>query len=56
MCYSCSGIGFIFSYEDVIKYSGIFDVDGVEVKVLKIRNELVKRVCGVCGGKKVIYV
>ncbi|HBR1133438.1 TPA: antitermination protein [Klebsiella quasipneumoniae subsp. similipneumoniae] len=54
-CQSCSGTGFISRHEDVIKHPGIFDADGVEVKAPKIRNELVKRVCGVCGGKKVIH-
>ena len=41
--------------KNVRKHPGIFDADGVEVKAPKIRNELVKRVCGVCGGKKVIH-
>ncbi|EPK3162091.1 MULTISPECIES: antitermination protein [Klebsiella/Raoultella group] len=54
-CHSCSGTGFISRREDVIKHPGIFDADRVEVKAPKIKNELVKRVCGVCGGKKVIH-
>ncbi|EBC6126102.1 antitermination protein [Salmonella enterica] len=53
-CYSCSGTGFISGNEDVIKYPGIFDSDGAEVVAPKIKNELVKRVCGACEGKKVI--
>ncbi|HFE3450780.1 TPA: antitermination protein, partial [Enterobacter kobei] len=53
-CHSCSGTGFIFGNEDVVKHPGIFDADGAEVVAPKIKNELVKRVCGTCGGKKVI--
>ena len=53
-CHSCSGAGFISGYEDVIKHPGISDADGVEVVPPKIKNELVKRVCGVCEGKKVV--
>ncbi|EIV5415694.1 antitermination protein [Klebsiella aerogenes] len=53
-CHSCSGTGFISSNEDVVKHPGIFDADGVALVDPKIKNELVKRVCGTCGGKKVI--
>lgn len=53
-CHSCSGTGFISGYEDVIKHPGIFDADGAEVVAPKIKNEPVKRVCGVCEGKKVV--
>ncbi|HDZ2383917.1 TPA: antitermination protein [Klebsiella pneumoniae] len=54
-CYSCSGTGFISRHEDVIKHPGIFDAEGVEVMAPKIKYELVKRICGVCGGKKVVH-
>lgn len=54
-CHSCSGTGFISGNEDVVKHPGIFDADGAEVVAPKIKNELVKRVCGTCGGKKVIF-
>lgn len=53
-CHSCSGTGFICGNEDVVKHPGIFDADGAEVVAPKIKKELVKRVCGTCGGKKVI--
>ena len=53
-CHSCSGTGFISGNEDVVKHPGIFDDDGAEVVAPKIKNELVKRVCETCGGKKVI--
>ncbi|WP_181240865.1 antitermination protein [Enterobacter ludwigii] len=53
-CHSCSGTGFISGNEDVVKHPGIFDADGAEVVAPKIKNELVNRVCGTCGGKKVI--
>ncbi|MNE55644.1 Antitermination protein [compost metagenome] len=53
-CHSCNGIGFTSQNEDVIKHPGIFDEDGAEVVAPKIKNELVKRVCGTCEGKKVI--
>jgi len=53
-CHSCSGTGFISGNEDVIKHPGIFDADGTEVVAPKIKNELVKRVCGTCEGKKVV--
>lgn len=53
-CHSCSGTGFTSSNEDVVKHPGIFDADGVALVDPKIKNELVKRVCGTCGGKKVI--
>ncbi|EPT4022359.1 antitermination protein [Enterobacter roggenkampii] len=52
-CQTCCGTGFISGYEDVIKHPGIFDADGAEVVAPKIKHELVKRVCGTCGGKKV---
>lgn len=54
-CHSCSGTGFISSNEDVVKHPGIFDADGAALVDPKIKNELVKRVCGTCGGKKVIH-
>ncbi|HAV1976480.1 TPA: antitermination protein [Enterobacter hormaechei subsp. steigerwaltii] len=53
-CHSCSGSGFISGYEDVIKHPGIFDADGAVLVAPKIKNELVKRVCVACEGKKVI--
>ena len=53
-CHSCSGTGFISGNEDVVKHPGIFDADGAEVVAPKIKNELVNRICGTCGGKKVI--
>ncbi|MCK7294040.1 antitermination protein [Enterobacter kobei] len=53
-CHSCGGTGFISGYEDVIKHAGIFDANGAEVVAPKIKNELVKRVCATCEGKKVI--
>lgn len=53
-CHTCSGTGFISGYEDVVKHPGIYDADGAEVVAPKIKNELVKRVCGACEGKKVI--
>ncbi|MDF3573433.1 antitermination protein, partial [Enterobacter cloacae] len=53
-CHSCSGTGFISGNEDVVKHPGVFDDDGAEVVAPKIKNELVKRVCETCGGKKVI--
>jgi hypothetical protein len=54
MCHSCSGTGFISRNEDVIKHPGIIDADGAELVSPKIKNELVKRVCSTCEGKKVI--
>lgn len=54
-CHTCSGTGFISGYEDVVKHPGIFDADGAEVVAPKIKKELVKRLCGSCEGKKVIY-
>lgn len=53
-CHSCSGTGFISSNEDVVKHPGIFDGDGTALVTPRIKNELVKMVCGTCGGKKVI--
>ncbi|MEG5690092.1 antitermination protein [Enterobacter kobei] len=53
-CHNCGGTGFIAQHEDVIKHPGIFNADGAEVVAPWISNELVKRVCGTCGGKKVI--
>ena len=53
-CHSCSGAGFIAGNEDVVKHPGIFGADGTALVAPKIKNELVKRVCGTCGGKKVI--
>ncbi|HCR2007928.1 TPA: antitermination protein [Enterobacter cloacae subsp. dissolvens] len=53
-CHSCSGTGFILGYEDVIKHPGIFDAEGAEVVAPKIKNELVRRVCATCEGKKSI--
>jgi hypothetical protein len=32
----------------------VFDADGAEVVAPKIKNELVKRVCGTCGGKVIL--
>ena len=54
-CITCNGTGFITRHEDVIKHPGIFDADGVEVVAPWISNELVKRVCATCGGKKIIH-
>ncbi|MDK1241282.1 antitermination protein [Cronobacter sakazakii] len=53
-CHSCNGAGLTAKHEDVIKHPGIFNADGDEVVAPKIKNELVNRVCGTCGGKKVI--
>ncbi|HDU3682802.1 TPA: antitermination protein [Klebsiella aerogenes] len=53
-CHKCSGTGFTSSNEDVVKHPGIFGADGAALVDPKIKNELVKRVCGTCGGKKVI--
>ena len=54
ICATCNGTGFISGYEDVIKYPGIFDADGVVLVEPKIKNELVKHVCTACGGKGII--
>ncbi|WP_406915189.1 antitermination protein [Enterobacter quasiroggenkampii] len=53
-CHRCSGTGFISGYEDVVKHPGIVDPEGAEVVAPKIKNELVKRVCATCAGKKTI--
>ncbi|OBS88647.1 molecular chaperone [Enterobacter roggenkampii] len=54
-CHSCSGTGFISENEEVVKHPGIFNADGTEVVAPKIKNELVKKVCEKCEGKKVIH-
>lgn len=54
-CHSCSGTGFISGNEDVIKYPGIINSDGVEVVPPKIKNEMVKSTCGACSGKGILH-
>ncbi|WP_431612952.1 antitermination protein [Enterobacter chengduensis] len=50
-CHSCSGSGLTSQYEDVIKYPGVFNSDGMEIVPPKIKHELVKRKCAACNGK-----
>lgn len=50
-CHSCCGSGLTSQYEDVIKYPGVFNSDGMEIVPPKIKHELVKRKCAACNGK-----
>ena len=50
-CHSCGGSGLTSQYEDVIKYPGVFNSEGMEIVPPKIKHELVKRKCAACNGK-----
>lgn len=50
-CHSCSGTGFIEGCEDVVKYPGLYNIDGDEIVAAKIEREQVKRLCTACNGK-----
>ncbi|MGU9777984.1 antitermination protein Q [Salmonella enterica] len=50
-CHSCNGIGLIEGGEDVVKYPGLYNIDGDEIVAPKIEREQVKRLCTACNGK-----
>lgn len=50
-CHSCNGIGLIEGCEDVVKYPGLYNIDGDEIVAPKIEREQVKRLCTACNGK-----
>ncbi|CAH6102863.1 antitermination protein [Citrobacter koseri] len=51
ICHSCNGIGLIEGCEDVVKYPGLYNIDGDEIVASKIEREQVKRLCTACNGK-----
>lgn len=51
MCHTCNGAGLIKGWEDVIKYPGLYSIDGGEIVAPKIEREQVKRLCASCNGK-----
>lgn len=51
MCHICNGSGLISQYEDVVKYPGLYNIDGDEIVAPKIEREQVKRLCTACNGK-----
>lgn len=50
-CLACNGTGLIEGYEDVVKYPGLYSIDGDEIVAPKIEREQVKRLCTACNGK-----
>lgn len=50
-CHCCSGSGLIEVSEDVVKYPGLYNIDGDEIVTPKIEREQVKRLCTACNGK-----
>ena len=50
-CHTCNGTGLIEGYEDVVKYPGLYNIDGDEIVAPKIEREQVKRLCTACNGK-----
>lgn len=50
-CHACNGTGLIERYEDVVKYPGLYNIDGDEIVAPKIEREQVKRLCTACNGK-----
>ena len=50
-CHACNGTGLIEGYEDVVKYPGLYNIDGDEIVAPKIEREQVKRLCTACNGK-----
>ncbi|EMR8085680.1 antitermination protein [Citrobacter freundii] len=50
-CHSCNGTGLIEGCEDVVKYPGLYNIDGDEIVAPKIEREQVKRLCTACNGK-----
>ncbi|MEG0869251.1 MAG: antitermination protein [Hafnia sp.] len=51
MCHTCNGAGLIKGWEDVVKYPGLYSIDGGEIVAPKIEREQVKRLCASCNGK-----
>ncbi|HBJ6432028.1 molecular chaperone [Salmonella enterica subsp. enterica serovar Veneziana] len=51
ICHCCRGTGFIEGCEDVVKYPGLYSIDGDEIVAPKIEREQVKRLCTACNGK-----
>lgn len=50
-CHTCNGTGLIEGCEDVVKYPGLYNIDGDEIVAPKIEREQVKRLCTACNGK-----
>ena len=50
-CHTCNGAGLIKGWEDVVKYPGLYSIDGGEIVAPKIEREQVKRLCASCNGK-----
>lgn len=50
-CLACNGTGLIEGREDVVKYPGLYNIDGDEIVAPKIECEQVKRLCTACNGK-----
>lgn len=50
-CHTCNGTGLIEGYEDVVKYPGLYNINGDEIVAPKIEREQVKRLCTACNGK-----
>ncbi|HCE4085063.1 TPA: antitermination protein [Escherichia coli] len=50
-CHTCNGTGLIEGCEDVVKYPGLYSIDGDEIVAPKIEREQVKRLCTTCNGK-----
>lgn len=53
-CLACNGTGLIEGYEDVVKYPGLYSIDGDEIVAPKIEREQVKRLCTACNGKGIL--
>lgn len=50
-CSACAGKGLIYSRKDVVKYSGITNLNGDVIVEPRVRNEPVEELCHVCNGK-----
>ncbi|MBC6503085.1 antitermination protein [Citrobacter freundii] len=50
-CHACNGTGLIEGSEDMVKYPGLYNIDGDEIVAPKIKREQVKRLCTACNGK-----
>lgn len=50
-CSACAGKGLIYSRKDVVKYSGITNINGDVIVEPRIRNEPVEEQCHACNGK-----
>ncbi|ECT1022374.1 antitermination protein [Salmonella enterica] len=50
-CHTCNGSGLIEGYEDVVKYPGLYSIDGEEIIAPRTEREQVKRLCAACNGK-----